>query len=397
MKKRPKVRFLVPFAMTALVVLAITALVFPASAASPRSAEAIRLSDDLRIDYDLSYEWTIDTSVDWQAVDVHEFDVIHTARITREPVPDVVPNSSWIRGTIAIDDPQLRTWNLAVNYRSEFAESPCIVNPLILEFVCQVDTRTLQTDPKSGRPTERATVIVTTGDSKATFSVDWQTVEPSHVYREDGWISNHSSMAPDGGERISLFSSRNRYREQWDPVPGPCESHEQIFELNFAVNSSALPRESASSTLTWCRPRPGYTVQYLGGPFGTPLVVASIQQLRRNYPNLLGPLPPLTSREEVRTLLGSLFCRDSCRLLLQANFMAAAINALDPLFAEQTFVIGTSCVSVTNYLQELDRESPVLTNDAITINKSILDRINSALLTTCPRVTTTSSRSTGGS
>ena len=394
MKKPKRSSVLVPLTMLAIVILAITALVFPASAAQQLPSGSIGLTDDLRISYDLAWDWTIDTSVDWWAIDAHEFDVLHTAHITREPTPKVVPNSAWIRGTVGIDVESPLLWTLMVRYTSESATTDCIVNPLTLDFVCPIDVRSLRTDEATGYPDERGAIIATIeaadGRLESKFIIDWRTSKPANVYRADGRIRNHSSLNPATSQQTSLYSSSSRYGERWEPGPEACTSHVQIFELESSKDSSALPRELARSTLTWCRPRPGYTVQYLGGPYGTPLVVASIDRLRRAYPNVLGDLPPLTTRAEVRDFLGSLFCNDSCRRLLQANFLAAAINALDPEFDAQRIPTGSSCESVGDYLHQVDRDFPDITGEAIVIRKAVIERVNAALLTTCPTVSTDS-------
>jgi len=118
------------------------------------------------------------------------------------------------------------------------------------------------------------------------------------------------------------------------------------------------------------------------------MLIASNESLREKYPAVLAALPPLTNRDEIRDFLGSVACLDSCRALFRAQFLTAAFNALDPAFAEQVVLIDDECLTISKYLERLDAESAELDETAVTIRKSELERINGALIATCPSVST---------
>ena len=120
------------------------------------------------------------------------------------------------------------------------------------------------------------------------------------------------------------------------------------------------------------------------------MLIASNESLREKYPAVLAALPPLTNRDEIRDFLGSVACLDSCRALFRAQFLTAAFNALDPAFAEQVILIGNECLTISEYLDRVESESANLDETGTTIRKSELERINGALVTTCPSVSTSS-------
>lgn len=117
--------------------------------------------------------------------------------------------------------------------------------------------------------------------------------------------------------------------------------------------------------------------------------------LRFSYPSALADLPPLTTREEVRTFLDSIACINSCAGLFKAQFLTAAFNALDPSFAQQSILIRGSCLTVADYLRQVDNEASRMKETDRIVRKAELERINGALVTTCPTVSTNTNNPTG--
>jgi hypothetical protein len=118
------------------------------------------------------------------------------------------------------------------------------------------------------------------------------------------------------------------------------------------------------------------------------MLIANVGSLQQMYPSALAGLPALTNRDQVRDFLASISCLESCKALFRAQFLTAAFNALDPAFAQQTILIGERCLTIAQYLQEVDAESPRLDKTTTVIRKAELERINGAFVTTCPTVAT---------
>ena len=92
--------------------------------------------------------------------------------------------------------------------------------------------------------------------------------------------------------------------------------------------------------------------------------------------------------------MSSLACLKSCTPLLRAQFLTTAFNALDPAFAGQTILIGETCLTVSDFLAQIDDEFPNLNATDTVIRKADLERINGALVTTCPTVATSTNSPT---
>lgn len=353
----------------------------------------LQMPSDLTITYDLTYHWAIDTQVEWKAVDAYTYDITYVAKRQRDEVPQLQEGSAFVRGTLGFAGPNQTATSVLIQYVAGDYVQDCSVRPEDLSFECPIDHSRVTVDPATGHPTQIGSINVSAQTEHGTvtrnFPVDWSKVQPQHIFRTDAVIRNHTAMVAHAEVEVSKNVVINFFRETWSPASNYCSSHTQIFELISQPSTSLSPENSSTTTFTWCRPRPGYSLQYLGGPYGIPMLVANVEPLRQAYPKALANLPPLTNRDEIRQFLGSLACFESCDALFNAQFLTAAFNALDPGFASQQIHVGDRCLTVGQYLQEVNDEAPSLDRAALVVRKSELERINGALVTTCPTVTTT--------
>ena len=352
----------------------------------------ISAKSPLVANYDMEYRWTVDANVTWQANHPYIFDISYVTNRHRAPTPTVRLGGVRVRGALKLRDPSITIASARITYRRGDDEQTCDVDTTTYSFDCTIDSRLLTASPLNGRliGTGEVSVSVETGLGSLTrrFPIDWNTVEPSSVLNAEAKFRNHAAMNPKDEAQVSPFATTSIYQETWTPGYDYCSTNRQVFDLTTSPDVDSHPEDQLVTTIVWCRPRPGYSLQYLGGPFGVPMLIASNESLREKYPAVLAALPPLTNRDEIRNFLGSVACLDSCRALFRAQFLTAAFNALDPAFAEQVVLIDDECLTISKYLERLDAESAELDETAVTIRKSELERINGALIATCPSVST---------
>lgn len=359
-------------------------------------ADGLDISSDspLTATYDMEYHWSVDANVTWQANHPYIFDISYVTNRHRAPSPTVRHGSVHVRGAITLRDPSITISSARVAYRHGNDQQMCAIDASSFTFDCTIDRRLLATSPTDGRLIGTGSVLVNVetnlGPVTRTFAIDWNSVSPNNVLNAEAKFRNHAAMSPRDEAPVSPFSTTSVYQETWTPGDDYCSTNRQVFDLTTSPDVDEDPEDRLVTTVVWCRPRPGYSLQYLGGPYGVPMVIASNASLRTKYPATLGGLPPLTNRDEIRDFLGSVACLDSCRALFRAQFLTAAFNALDPAFAEQVILIGDECLTVSEYLDRVESESPSLDETEATVRKSELERINGALVTTCPSVTTSS-------
>ena len=358
----------------------------------------IRLKGELSSSYDLSFRWTIDVDVSWTATEAYAFDIAYSATRNRASVPAIQPGSVRVTGSLQLGDPDLPVESIEVGYIVRDHRQDCPVDPLTFWFSCAIDESLLTIDPSTGRPVDvgfiSTTALTPAGTATGRFPVDWRTVPPSHVFRTSAMIRNHQAMVSHKEVQVAKYTATNFFQETWRPGSNYCSTQTQTFELITAPPTTTTDEDRTTSTLTWCRPRPGYSLQYLGGPYGIPMLIAN-DDLRFSYPSALADLPPLTTREEVRTFLDSIACINSCAGLFKAQFLTAAFNALDPSFAQQSILIRGSCLTVADYLRQVDNEASRMKETDRIVRKAELERINGALVTTCPTVSTNTNNPTG--
>lgn len=350
----------------------------------------IGLMAPLTATYDMEYGWLVEADIKWTANHPYIFDIEYFTHRTRNPVPMIRRGSLHVRGAIRFGGPITKGTSLTVEYQGGESTIPCSVDVSTLVFDCQIDDRFVAHDPDTGRPRGVGYVSVSlqadNGPSTRRFAIDWSTHPPSNILRSDAGIRNHAAMAPRDEIPVAPFATTSVYHETWTPSGDYCSENRQVFELASSPNDGTLTEDLVVATITWCRPRPGYSLQYLGGPYGYPLLVASNSSLRTRFPTVLGDLPPLVTRDDVREFLGSVACLESCRPLLRAQFLTASLNALDPDFAGQQILIDGNCTTVADYLDDIEAEAPGLDETSVVVRKAELERINGALITTCPTV-----------
>lgn len=353
---------------------------------------AVELASPLVASYDMEYQWAVDANIDWKANHPYVFDIRYFTNRSRAPIPDIRKGSIHVRGSIRTLGPALPIHTLAVEYHAGENQQNCSVDLATLTFDCSIDEHFVTQDPTSGRPRGSGYVAVSIetpmGSATRRFDVDWSTIEPTNIFRVEARIRNHAAMSPYDEASVSPFATESVYQEVWTPSGNYCSTNRQVFELTTDPDPDPNPDRQLITNVTWCRPRPGYSLQYLGGPYGYPMLAASNADLRAKYPSVLGDLPPLATREDIRDFLGTVACLESCRTLFRAQFLTAAFNALDPAFADQRILIGDDCTTVTQYLDDVEAEASRLDDNEVVIRKAELERINGALITTCPTVST---------
>jgi hypothetical protein len=352
----------------------------------------VMLKGDLVPSYDLSYRWTIDTDVQWKAAAAYTYDISYSATRQRADRPEIQPGSVHVRGSLEFGEPNLEILSAEISYLSGNARQNCLVDSTTLNFDCSIDESLLTVDPDTGQPIDVGSITITVvtpfGPVMRTFSVDWRSVAPTNIFRTSAVIRNHAAMVAHTEVTVSKYSTINFFQETWSPGSNYCSTRYQVFDLIAEPSTTATPEDQTTTAVTWCRPRPGYSLQYFGGPYGIPMLIANVGSLQQMYPSALAGLPALTNRDQVRDFLASISCLESCKALFRAQFLTAAFNALDPAFAQQTILIGERCLTIAQYLQEVDAESPRLDKTTTVIRKAELERINGAFVTTCPTVAT---------
>lgn len=352
----------------------------------------VRLKGALSATYDLSYRWTIDAAVEWRVVDAFTFDVDYVATPSRADYPLIQPGSAHVRGVLELGEPSLPVQTAEISYLAGNKRQNCFVDPKTFSFDCTVDDSLLVTDPTTGQPIGIGSISVTAitpdGTAQRTFPIDWKTISPSNIFRTSAVIRNHKAMVAHNQVQVSKYETINFYQETWKPGSNYCTTQTQTFDLISEPTTSATPDDQTTTAVTWCRPRPGYSLQYLGGPYGVPLLIANKNTLESQYPLALAGLPPLSNRDEIRGFLDSLACIESCKALFRAQFLTAAFNALDPAFAQQTILIRDTCLTIAQFLEQVNAETPRMDETTLIIRKAELERINGALVTTCPTVST---------
>ena len=359
----------------------------------------VALQGQLDIAYDIAYRWNVTTDVTWKAVDPYDFDLAYTATRRRRSDPIVEPGSAHVRGSLVVAEPGFDIETTRVEYTTDSQIIDCGLSGAGLIFDCSVDSSLFTIDPTTKRPKHSGRVIVTVitddGPVIRDFVVDWGAFPPRRVFGTTAAFQPRASLLTYSEDLQSRDEFTALFGERWSLGSDHCETRNHEFELDVEPRPSDGHVDATSATVTWCRPRPGYSLQYLGGPYGLPLATATADRLRSQFPSALAGLPRLSNREQVRQFLADLFCDDTCLSLFEAQFFTAALNALDPAFADQTIMIRDQCISIRAYLREVDGEARYLDRTQRVIRKSELERINGALVTTCPSIRTSNGSATG--
>ena len=348
-------------------------------------APGIKIDPD--VSYDMTWDWTVDKSVDWAVNPAGGYTLTYSIESDRSTAPRIIPGSLHITDSIVVTPPTLVLTGLTVSFTQGTYVQPCDVDLAALHTDCELDVTKITTDPTTGRPTGGGTLAAVGTYSGGTLTdstaVDLGTVDPSTVYAETASLTDDYATPGDTSDDPATTQDTLGYVVNWTPTGTTCNERTNIAIL--LIDNPVPGTENPTDTVTvrWCPPMPGLTIGYWGNKTGSPILAARYPALKAQYPNVFGLVGPLGTATAVRNFLQSASCSGDCKTMFVAQFLATAMNALDPAFASQGVSVNGECMTVSALLAQAETGAHTATKIWYETYKSIFDSINNSRQVTC--------------
>lgn len=341
--------------------------------------------------YDMAYDWQVDKKVDWSVDPVGGYTLDYSVEATRSDLPSIVPGSLHVTGNIIVTPPTMELTDLDVDFTQGAYETSCDVDLVTLAYDCLLDESAVQIDSTTGRPTGTGTISALGAYSGGTLEdssdVNFDAFGPTNVFAETAMLYDDYGTPADNTDDLSSSSGELSYRYHWTPAGTSC-----IELTNTATVVPDNPLEEVANptdsvTVKWCPPLLGKTIGYWGNKTGSLFVVTKIANLKTEYPNALNSVPTFTDAAAVRTFFTNATCNGDCESMFAAQFLATALNALDPAFAAQNVMFMGSCKTVSQLLSQANAGATGATKEWRVPYVKIFDDINNSREITCLSVT----------
>lgn len=350
-------------------------------------APGIRIDPEVR--YDMTWDWTVDKSVEWAANPSGGYVLTYSIESNRSGTPRILPGSLHITDSVVVIPPTLTLLSLSVSFTQGTYTQPCSTDLAALHYDCEIDVSKITIDPATGRPTGSGTLSATATYSGGTLTdslaVDLGSADPTTVYAETASLADDYATPGDSTDDPSTTQDTLGYTVNWVPSGTTCNERTNTATLLIDNPVPGTENPTDSVTVRWCPPMRGLTIGYWGNKTGAPLVVDRYTALSSAYPNVfaLPGIPALTSVTAVRNFLQNASCTGTCQTMFVAQFLATAMNALDPAFAAQGVSVNGECKTVSVLLAEANAGAPGATKSWYEAYKSVFDTINNSRQVPC--------------
>ena len=339
------------------------------------------------VTYDMTWDWELDKSVVWRVNPAGGYTLDYSIEANRSDDPRLVPMTLHVTDGVAVTPSSLELTDLDVTFTQGTYTQPCDVNLAELTYDCEIDVSRISVDPATGRPTGTGTLSASATHSGGTLTdtaeFDFGTVEPTTVHAETASITDDYATPGNMADDLSTEESELDYSLNWAPSGTTCRERTNVATLLIDDPAPETENPTDSVTVHWCPPLPGLTIGFWGNKTGAPQVVANFVALKATYPNALGLAPTLGSTSAVRNFFRNASCSGTCASMFAAQFLATAMNATDPVFADQSVMFEEACMTVSELLVAADAGATGATKEWYSRYKTILDDINNSRQTTC--------------
>ena len=342
---------------------------------------------DPTVAYDMTWDWAVDKRAQWEVNEMGGYDVYFEAEANRSEVPRLLPGSLHVSDHILVDPPTTVLTALTATFTQGAYSQPCAVNLAELSYDCTLDINLVQKSSITGRPTGTATVSAVATYSGGTLTdstgLDFDDASPDHVYAATATLYDDNATPGNAADDRSSTEGYLAYDILWTPYGEECMERINTARLDINDPPMGMVDPFDSVTIRWCPPLDGRTIGYWGNKMGAPLVVDNIAALKRQYPMALSMVPIFGEWNEVRPFLRNANCSGDCKSMFQAQFLAAAMNALDEDFADQGVMLMGDCWSVADLLDEANDGAAMASRWWYVAWKSLFDDINNSRQMTC--------------
>ena len=357
------------------------------SHACGRSEVTPSIEVDPIITYDMTYDWSIDKTVDWAVNPTGGYNLDYGVEATRASVPRLLPGTLHVTDSILVTPPTLVLTDLTVTFTQGTYVQPCAVNLALLKYDCTLDVSKVSIDATTGRPTGTGTLSAVATYSGGTLtdstSVTFTGIDPTTTYAATASIVDDYATPGDATDDKTTTESQLDYSVLWTPTGSSCSERTNTATAVIDNPPSGMDDPSDTVTVRWCPPMPGRTIGYWGNKTGAPLVLSNLAALKVKYPNALATVGPFSTATQVRNFFQNASCSGDCRSMFAAQFLGAAMNALDEDFALQGVLFMGECRTVEQLLIEANAGASGATKTWYEKWKSIFDDINNSRQTTC--------------
>ena len=357
------------------------------SHACGRSTPTPGIRIDPEISYDMTWDWTVDKTVDWSVNPAGGYVLDYTVESNRSGVPRVIPGSLHVTDSVIVIPPTLVLSSLSVTFTQGAYSQPCAIDLAALHYDCELDVSRITKDPATGRPTGNGTLSASATYSGGTLTdsvgVSFDGVDPTTVYAETASLTDDYATPSDTADDPSTTGDLLEYTVNWTPVGTTC--NERTNTATLLIDNPVPGTDNPTDTVTvrWCPPMKGLTIGYWGNKTGAPLVVARYTALKTLYPNVFALIPPLTTATAVRNFLQNASCTGTCQSMFAAQFLATAMNAIDPDFAAQGVAVDGECLTAATLLADAEAGATGATKTWYESHKSVFDSINNSRQSPC--------------
>jgi|LakMenEpi03Aug12_release.lakeMendotaPanAssembly.Ray.scaffolds.fasta_scaffold40818_5 hypothetical protein len=342
---------------------------------------------DPEVAYDMTWDWNIDKSAGWEVDSMGGYDVSYEIESTRSSVPRILPGTLTVTGNILVDPPSTVLTSLSVSFSQGSYTQACTSSTTLLTYSCALDSTKVQIDSATGRPTGAAAVSTVAGYAGGTMSdstgLDFDDFGPAYVYASTASIFDDNATPTDESDDRSTESDYLSYDIDWYPAGDVCVERTNTALLVIDDKPTGMVDPSDSVTIRWCPPLPGRTIGYWGNKMGAPDVIENLASLKTEYPAALAGVGPFAGEPQVRGFFRDAKCSGDCKSMFQAQFLAAAMNAIDDDFAEQGVMLMGECWPVADLLDEANDGVTTATKAWYTAWKSLFDAINNSRQSAC--------------
>lgn len=342
---------------------------------------------DPTVTYKMAWDWTVDKSVQWAVNPAGGYTLTYDIESNRSSTPRILPGSMHVTDSVLVIPPTLTLLSLAVTFTHGTYVQPCGTDLAALHYDCEIDITKITTDPTTGRPTGSGTLSASATYSGGTLTdslaVDLGSVDPTTVYAETASLTDDYATPGDGTDDPATTQDTLGYVVNWMPTGTTCNERTNTATLLVDNPVPGTDNQTDSVTVRWCPPTPGLTIGYWGNKTGAPMVAAQWSTLKSQYPNVFSGVPNLNTATAVRNYLQNATCSGNCQTMFVAQFLATAMNAMDPAFAAQGVSFNGECKTVTSLLAEANAGALSATKSWYESYKSIFDAINNSRETTC--------------
>ena len=337
--------------------------------------------------YDMTWDWDIDKSAEWAANTMGGYEVSYAIEAMRSGVRRILPGTLTVMGQVSVDPPTTVLTGLDVTFTQGTYSRSCSSVLATLSYECDVDVAQVQIDAATGRPTGTATIstLATYAGGTMTDSngLDFDDFTPNHVYAATASIIDDNATPTDESDDRSTTSDYLDYGIDWYPTGDECVERTNTALLEIDDKPTGMVDPTDSVTIRWCPPLDGRTIGYWVNKMGAPMVREFLGGLKSAYPVALTGVGLFADDAGVRGFFRDANCRADCTSMFRAQFLAAAMNAMDDDFADQGVMLMGDCWSVADLLDEANDGPTMATKAWYVAWKSLFDDINNARQTTC--------------